>query len=330
MRTARAAVLLLFLASGASASDFDKGAIGSAGSEFLVTDVGARGIALGGAYSALTSDAYSLYWNPAGLSKIPRLSLAGMTASQAPDIRTHSAAYAQRVNEAGVLGFGVRYQDIGTIPHTDISGNDLGTFHPRNYIAEVGWGQSVYDLSDSEVDVAMGVTARWLHSDILLHANSYTGDIGIQSRFYKGKHVYDLGFAVQNIGVGQKFDQKRDTLPFRARVGGAMHPVKPLSLSVEAIMPLDNVVYGAFGAEYLLEAGRNVKAALRGGFNSLTIESLGVPSTLSAGMGIMIGDLTFDFAYTPMGVLGTGVGETYKVSVSFNLPAKTSRRYRER
>jgi hypothetical protein len=38
--------------------------------EYLNIGVGARGLAMGGALSAHTSDVYSAYWNPAGLKHI--------------------------------------------------------------------------------------------------------------------------------------------------------------------------------------------------------------------------------------------------------------------
>ena len=320
-------IALLLLPNAAGALDFGRQGVGTAGAEFLNQDVGSRGIALGGAYSAVTNDVYSLYWNPAGLSKIPRLSAGFAYSRYVADINYQSGHVAGRINESGVLAGGFRYRDIGSIDHTDISGNTVGKFRPRDYVAEIGWGQSILDLSDSEVDVTMGVTGRWLHSDYMLHADGYGGDLGIQSRFYTTRYTYDVSFVAQNIGVGQKFDKTRDTLPFRAKLGGAVQIIKPLLLSVEAILPINNIVHGAAGAEYSLEASRDVKLAFRGGFNSLTIDSLGFQTAMSAGIGLKVGRMSFDYAFVPLGVLGA---DTHRFSVTFDLPAKASRRYRER
>jgi hypothetical protein len=317
----------LFCASAASATDFTRAAVGTSGSQFLLEDIGARGIAMGGAYSAITNDAYSMYWNPAGLSHIPRFSAGVMYNRYVADISYQTIQAAGRINDVGVLAGGVRYQDIGSIAQTDLSGNQVGNFHPRDYVAEMGWGQSVLDLSDSEVDVTMGVAGRWIHSDYVLHADGYGGDIGIQSRFYTSRYTYDLSFVAQNMGMGQKFDQVRDTLPFRARLGAAVSPTRVFTLSIEAIMQASNVASGAVGAEYVLEINKDVKGALRGGFNTLTLDSLGVASALSAGLGLTMGNITFDYSFVPMGPLGT---DTHRFSLSYNLPAKASRRYRER
>jgi len=312
-----------------AANDFAPSAIGTAGSQFLTLDIGARGIAMGGAYTAVTDDAYSLYWNPAGLAKIPRLSVATMYSMYVQDISYQSASYAQRIDDNAVVAAGFRYQDLGPIGRTDISANPVGSgsFEPRNYVAELGWGQSIYDLSDSEVDIDMGVTGRWLHSEMVEHANGYGGDLGFQAHFYNNILPYDLAAVVQNIGVGQKFDQTRNTLPTRARLGGAIRPAPGLTVSLEALIPVDNSPAGAAGCEYVWEVDKSVKAMLRGGFNSQDIFDLDVMAGMSLGLGLTVSDFTFDYAFVPMGVLGAS---THRFSVSFNLPARLSHRYRER
>lgn len=327
MRRALAAALSATLTLPAGAVDFGRAAVGTAGSEFLLFDTSARGIAMGGAHSASVNDASAVYWNPAGLAQVPRLSATFMHAQYLEDITYNAASVAARVNDAVVLGAGVRYLDAGSITRTDINGLDRGSFTPRSYVAELGWGQSVYDLSDSEMDVAIGVSVKAIRSDIGATANGFGGDFGLQSRFYGPSLTYDVAFALQNLGVGQKFDQTRDTMPTRARFGGGVRPFKPLLITAEAIAPVNNSPHAAAGIEYSAELDRRMKAALRAGFNSLTFNTLGPASSLSFGAGLSVSDLTFDYAFVPMGVLGSS---THRVSLSFNLPAKVSRRYRER
>jgi hypothetical protein len=334
-RAGRAALAFLAVCAAAApaplraASDFSSSAIGTAGSEFLLFDHGARGIAMGGAYTSVTDDAYSLYWNPAGLAKIPRLSAATMYALYIQDISYQSAVYAQRINDNSVAALGFRYLDMGSIARTDVSARlvDNGVFQPRSYIAEAGWGQTVYDLSDSEIDINLGVTARWIHTDMVERANGFGGDAGVQAHIYNNYLPYDLAAVVQNVGIGQKFDQTRDTLPTRVRFGGSARPARGLILSVEGILPVNNAPAAAAGCEYTWEIDKNVKAMMRGGFNSGSIEDLDPMSGMNMGVGLTVADFTFDYAFTPMGVLGAS---THRFTVSFNLPAKLSHRYRER
>ena len=322
------AALLALAAAAARAGDFSRGAAGTAGSEFLLMDTSARGMAMGGAMTAVTNDAASIYWNPAGLTGVPRFSATGMHARYVADIAYSAAALATRINDSSVLGAGVRYLDAGSIVRTDVNGLDMGKFRPRTYVGELAWGQSVYDLSDSEMDVSMGASGRAIHTDLGgYEATGFAGDIGVLSRFYTAERTYDVGVAVQNMGSGQKFVRVRDSMPVRARFGAAVRPVPSLTLSVEGVAPFAGSLHGAAGVEYELDVDRAVKGAVRAGFNSLTYQSLGPSSALSFGLGVGLSDLGFDYAFVPMGPLGT---HTHRVSVSYNLPAKVSRRYRER
>ena len=327
LRLAVSATLAIY-AVPVKASDFSNGAIGTTGSEFLLMDTSARGVAMGGAMTAVTNDSSSIYWNPAGLAQVPRLSTSFMHAQYVADIAYEAASYAQRVNDSSVVGAGVRYLNGGSIPQTDVSAVNEGTFTPYSYVAELGWGQSIYDLSDNAMSVSMGVTARAIRTNLgPATANGYGADFGVQSRVYASAMTYDIGLTVQNMGSGQKFDQVRDTLPTRVRIGGAVKPFKPLTLSVEGIAPVNDTPSGAFGVEYAAEIGPGVKAAARGGVNTQTYQSLGATSTLSFGLGLTLTNFSFDYAFVPMGVLGTA---THHLSLSFNLPGKVSRRDRER
>lgn len=308
--------------------EFSRDSVGTTGSEFLTLDVGARGIAMGGAISALTDDAHSLYWNPAGLARVPRLSAAFMYSHYVADISYQAGSVARRFTDYGVLGAGWRYMDIGELDHVNVSGIKRGTFHPRHYVGELGWGQSVYDQSDSEMDLTVGGTLRWIHSDLLAHADGFGGDLGMQSRFYQGSAIYDFGAVLQNMGRGQNFDKERDTLPFRMKIGAAVYPLKSLALTVEGVFPINNYPHAAFGAEYGLNLQKGIRVALRAGFNSSTIESLGPLSTMNMGMGLKLSDLSFDYAFTPLGVLGSN--NVHRMTFSWNLPSKSSKRYRER
>lgn len=327
MRLPALAALLVLSALRAEGADFSRASVGSTGAEFLLFDTSARGIAMGGAFVAASNDASSIYWNPAGLAQVPRFSATFMHSRYVADITYSAAAGAARINDSSVLAAGFRYLDAGSIDRTDINGLSRGSFNPRSYVAELGWGQSIYDLSDSEMDVAVGVAVKAIRSDIGAVATGWASDYGMQARFYTASHTYDVGVSAQNLGKGQKFDQTRDSMPARLRLGGGVRPVKPLLLTAEAFAPINNAPYGAAGAEWTLEMERAAKIALRGGFNSLTADALGFGSGLSFGFGVALSDLSFDYAFVPLGALGS---QTHRLSFSYNLPAKVSRRYRER
>ena len=54
--------------------------------EFLEIGVGGRALGMGGAYCALAEDPSSFYWNPAGLARVPSISIWGMYNNQFGDL----------------------------------------------------------------------------------------------------------------------------------------------------------------------------------------------------------------------------------------------------
>jgi hypothetical protein len=47
--------------------------VGTTAAPFLGIGMGARAVAMGGAYTAISDDIYALYWNPAGVSQGTRI-----------------------------------------------------------------------------------------------------------------------------------------------------------------------------------------------------------------------------------------------------------------
>jgi len=317
----------LLAAGSAEADDFSTDAIGTTGAEFLSIDVGARGVAMGGAYSAVTNDAYSMYWNPAGLTQIPRASAVLMHNRYAQDITFDYLAYAQRLSDTAVVGGAFRHMDAGSIPATDINGVGAGYFHPRNYVWELGYGQHITDLTDSERDISLGVVTRYFHSDLVSHADAFAGDIGIQYHYYSAYWPWHFALAGQNFGRGPKYDERRETLPFRGRLGMSVNPTKFLLFSMDGVFPVANQPHLAWGAEITMEAHREAQAFLRAGLDTVTLWN-GLEQFRGAtfGMGVKTSMFHFDYAWAPMGFLG----DTHRFSVGINLPTKGSRRYRER
>ncbi|MBI3298309.1 MAG: PorV/PorQ family protein [Elusimicrobia bacterium] len=311
----------------AAGGDFSDHATGTAGSEFLNLDVDARGMAMGGAYSALTNDAYAMYWNPAGLALVPRTSIGAMHNEYLADIRFQYLSYAQRYNESSVFAGAVRYLDAGAIDNTDINGNKIGTFRPRSYVYEIGWGQSISDLTDAERDITLGVNFKYLHSDLVAHADGWAADIGMQAHYTDTLMPFNFSAVVQNIGQGQKFDKVRDTLPFRGKFGASLQPRPFLTLAMEGFMPVSAAPYGALGIELSVDGASKTKAFLRAGYNSRsTFSGLDGIRGVTAGAGLKIGDFSVDYAFAPLGILG----HTHRLGLTWTLPAKHARRFRER
>ncbi|TKJ42350.1 hypothetical protein CEE37_01325 [candidate division LCP-89 bacterium B3_LCP] len=61
--------------------------------EFLEIGVGGRALGMGGAYCALADDPSSFYWNPAGLARVPSISIWGMYSNQFGELGDPLASY---------------------------------------------------------------------------------------------------------------------------------------------------------------------------------------------------------------------------------------------
>lgn len=320
-------LLLLAAPPSARGSDFSAAAVGTTGSEFLTIDAGARGAGMGGAYTAVVGDATSMYWNPAGLTRVPRTSAAYMHHRYVADITFNYLAWARRVSDLSVVGASLRQMDAGDIPGTDISGNSVGSFRPRSYAFEAGYGQMIPDLADFEREVSLGVALRFLRSEMVAEANGYAGDVGIQAYYDNAYFPSRFGAVIQNFGRGQRFDRVRDALPFRARLGASTSPNRRLLVSAEAVFPAADEPHGAVGAEFALEPDRDLKAFLRGGIDSLVLtRGLDGFRGPTLGLGLSMLDFTLDYAFAPMGILG----EAHRISIGLNLSPKGSRKPRRR
>ena len=97
--------------------------------------MGARPLAMGGAFVGLANDGNALFYNAAGLAWAQGLSVLSSYES-----RPGTASYGNLSASLPHFGFGVHYFDFGDVPETDEFGNILGTFGYRNYafIAAVG------------------------------------------------------------------------------------------------------------------------------------------------------------------------------------------------
>ena len=103
--------------------------------------MGARPLAMGGAFVGLADDGNALFYNSAGLAWIEDLSLLSSY-----EVRLGTASYGHLSTTFPHFGLGVHYFDFGEVPETDEFGNVLGTFNYRNYAFVAAAGTKAADL----------------------------------------------------------------------------------------------------------------------------------------------------------------------------------------
>lgn len=294
--------------------DFSGSAIGLYGAQELELGVGARGIAMGEAVSAVANDVTAIHWNPAGLAAIPSGSASFMHATYIGDIDYDYLAYGHRLGERSVLAAGVQLYDFGSIERRDVSNLSQGEFHPRSILYSVSFAQNVHEIEEG-ADIAAGFTAKMLRSKIVESANAYAMDFGFTAQI-PGDIPNRVAFVARNLGMGQQFDVDRERLPFQIRGGTAFYPGSWI-VSLEAVAPRGNAPYAAAGVEYTRGWTRTLTGSLRAGFNTLTLAN--GPSGMHGagfGLGVVVAGFSFDYAVVPFGDLGVA----HQLSINYSLP----------
>ncbi|OGR81604.1 MAG: hypothetical protein A2X32_03530 [Elusimicrobia bacterium GWC2_64_44] len=295
---------------------FSSKAVGATTADFLNLPVGARASAMGGAYSAISEEASAVYWNPAGLVQIPKLSAVFMRAQYLEEISYQYAAYAHRLSYDTVLAGSVLLTDIGSIPQTDISGNTLGSFTPRDSVYTISYSKAILEFSDKDIDVSIGVSAKYIKSSIVSSARSYAADVGIMT--YNFSDIpYRLAVTATNMGGGLTFDKESNPLPLTFKLGAAVNPFRNMLVAADVVMPKANRPNLLLGAELATAPNELTRLCVRAGLNAQKMrESVG---GLSLGLGATLHFFSLDYAFIPMGELGT----THRLSLTFDFPFRS-------
>ncbi len=253
--------------------------------------IGARALAMGGAFVAVANDSTAAYWNPAGLSLVKDTRIGGMS-----------------TNAFG-LG-GLTHQYFSAI--TDFSGFGIGAGYDRYSVTYAGkTGTTTYDyslfLGSVSADIAgIGtVGANVKYYSLPVNKTGFGFDLGaifnLGKMFSFGVAAFDLG----NTKIGTT-----DVVAARYVAGAAMK-----MLNGSLIMAGDVNFDSAFnmgdthlGLEYKLIP----QLALRGG---VVFENNFTSYYYTVGAGIEVAGLYVDGAY----LLNDKVGNTLVVSAEFSL-----------
>ena len=295
---------------------FSDKAAGTTTADFLNLPAGARAAGMGGAYSAVSDEASAVYWNPAGLVQIPKLSAVFMRAQYLEEISYQYAAYAHRLNYDSVLAASILMTDIGSIDRTDVSGNTLGAFTPRDQVFTLSYSKAVLEFSDKDIDVSIGVSAKYIRSTIVESAKAYAGDIGIMTYNF-GDIPYRLAVTATNMGGGLKYAEESNPLPLTLKLGGAINPFRNMLVAADVVFPKSNRPNVLFGAELATAPNELTRLCVRGGLNAQQIRD-GLTG-FSMGLGATLHFFSLDYAFVPMGELGT----THRISLTFDFPFRS-------
>lgn len=298
------AILLSFLATGSWAIN---DSAGTTGFSFLKVGVGARAAALGGAYTTISGDLESTAWNPAGLYDVGDRAAAVSLTSYLVDTEAGFLSVAQPAGNR-MWALSINYFTYGDLTRTDEDGQVDGTFGAFDVATGLTAAQPLWGDR-----LTVGATAKWIYSGI----DDFTSDaIAIDLGVLADGPVpgMTLGASLSNVGsVRSGFtDGYEDSLPVLMRAGISHRPAHfplPMLLAADVTLPNDNDPYFTFGAELTLAGGLTVRPGYSMQQSGLDgDEALG----LSAGAGLDLGGMRFDYAFSSFPALG----DVHRVSLS--------------
>lgn len=200
---------------------------------FLLIVPDARAGGMGDMGVATSSDAFSLFHNPAKIAfNANQISIGAnytpWLRNLVDDIFVGGVSYVNRFKENAAWGVDFKYFSLGKIELTDNQGNPLGTENPNEFAIS---GNYALKLSET---FSMGVGLRYIHSNFKLSVqdpdnsavNSFSVDISgfyqsLPKYFGRFDGRYRLGFNISNIGPKVSYvANKEDFIPTNLRLGG--------------------------------------------------------------------------------------------------------------
>ena len=243
LATTLAAILVLALSAGAKDVHSDAG---TSGFPFLKINVGARAVAMGGAFTGLADDESAIYYNPAGLAGTEENRFILGYHNYFTDIQSGLAGAIFRLDDQSTVGAYANYLNYGEFDATDVQGNETGeTFGGGDLLLGVAYARNFgYNWK-------AGATVKFIYEK--LEEYSATGgavDLGI--KYTGNRERLGLGLAVLNLGSQfSALGDEKYGLPLSVRAGVSYRPIGlPLVLVSDVIVPNDNDVDVAIGVEY--------------------------------------------------------------------------------
>jgi hypothetical protein len=287
---------------GLSASWVYAGA-GTDGAAFLMIPIGAEPAAMGGAYTALASDAYAPVWNPSGLGNIKSVQIAGQHLSYIDTLHYEFLSFAvplYKVNECAqagsclgsAIGGSIQYLGSGDINGLESDGITPNKFSSYYTAYNLSYGRAI------DENLSLGITGKLISAKLAdASAQAYAADLG--GRYRLDSH-WTLAATVNNLGSKLKFINEGDPLPLAGHLGASFHPDAHWLLSAEGVF--------AKTGENSLHAGLEWRPvdmlALRGGYRTDTLRGLSAIAGASLGMGISLWGQELSYAWLPYGDLG--------------------------
>ncbi len=271
------------------------------GLTFLKLGIGARSIAMGEAFTAVTDDNGSTSYNPATLRSASHNEIALMH-KEWIEGTTSEYLGTTILGDKFTYAISVLKTSVSDIEIRNMPGPSEGTFSAKNFA--LGGTMS---LSPAD-NFSLGVTGKFLYEKIFTdEASGYGIDVGA---LYKATDNFFIGTSILQIGSMSHLRNESSVLPTSWRLGASYGDAINEEFSFLASLDgnktfKDSNSHFNFGGEITY----NQLIALRVGYQT------GYETrSFSTGLGVSYGIVRFDYAFVPF---TGGFNSTHTFSVSF-------------
>ena len=286
--------------------------------EFLRVDMSARAAALGGTFVSNHDDPNVIFYNPAGINLLSEDPISFSFVKHLLDINLASLSYSTEFEDIGRFGGAVKYINYGTFTQADEFGNREGEFGAGEVAFILGYANSL----DSNFNY--GIDIKYIYSKIADRNSSGLGfDIGLN--YFIPEADFCIGFAAMNIGTQlSSYYEEKEELPLDISIGASKkleHLPLRLSLDFHKLNAdredfIDRFKAFSVGAEFTLSK----VLRLRFGYDNEKRSDLKIGTSsgiagFNAGLGAIISDYNFDYAFSSMGLIGA----LHRVTISTTL-----------
>ncbi len=282
---------------------------GTSAFPFLKINISARAVAMGGAFTGLADDEASLYYNPAGIVTFEQESryIIGYH-NYFTDIQSGFAGYIRTINEKMTFGGYLSYLNYGKFTEANRFGEVTGDFSGGDLM---GAATLAYRFN---YNYAGGITIKAIYEKIQKYsAAGFAIDLG--AKYIGDREKFTAGIMIQNLGKQLSgFGDEKYRMPLTVRTGIAIKPRGlPVQLSSDLIIPVDNDIVFAIGAEYYeLEP-----IYFRLGWNSFGSNYVAEGSEdnlagLSLGFGFDVRNMQVSYSFSP----GADLGDSHRITLT--------------